>query len=458
MGSEQSSFKRFKLNTRELSQKEKALFEKLVKAAELLGPLYDKQKNNKYPGANFYPPDASREEIQKAAQNNQAILSPYTFVERDKDGELRAVPFHIKFKEELKKIAQLLKEAAVLSQDKHFNGYLKARADDLLRDNYDKSNILWLKTEKSKIGFVIGPFDRYLDKLFFKKRAYMAWVGILEKQETKEAERLKTMLFTAQRRYLPGAKKTEIPSIKVRLEDTALFSGLIADFMFVGNNLPSSADLYLVKKYGTMFTVFNPTVRQRFDKGIFPIFKAIFSKSIQGDYSKEELYLAHVRSIILHEACHSLMRYEDAALRLEEFFPFFDELYTDILGIKICGSILLKDGISQKELEALLIILVCRHLYWLWSVVKNPGIISYATGGAISLNFMLSGKTLKQKGRFLMPDLNRLFICVNQLSNILEYYIALGTRAEAREFIKKYGSFDVFQQHFLPKLTKISKR
>ena len=47
--------KKFKIDTKELSQKEKVLFKKLISAAELTAPLYLKQKNNKHPGANFYP-------------------------------------------------------------------------------------------------------------------------------------------------------------------------------------------------------------------------------------------------------------------------------------------------------------------------------------------------------------------------------------------------------------------
>ncbi|MFH0859211.1 MAG: hypothetical protein V1868_01165, partial [Patescibacteria group bacterium] len=74
--------RKFKINTKELSQKEKVLFKKLISAAELIAPLYLNQKNNKHPGANFYPYDASKEEIERAARKNPAILSPYTFVER----------------------------------------------------------------------------------------------------------------------------------------------------------------------------------------------------------------------------------------------------------------------------------------------------------------------------------------------------------------------------------------
>ena len=235
--------KRFSVDLSSFSEKEKTVFQKLIEASELLGSLYEQQKDVRYPGAGFYPSDAAKQEIETASQKNPAILSPYTFVVRERKGDLKAIPFHVKFKKELKPIAGLLREAAKISDDKNLSRYLESRAKALLTDNYDESNILWLKTEKSKIGCVIGPFDRYLDKIFFKKRAYMAWVGILDEKRTNEAERLNSMIFSSERKFLPGAKKAKIPQIRVRIEDTAIFSGLVADFMFAGNNLPSSADI-----------------------------------------------------------------------------------------------------------------------------------------------------------------------------------------------------------------------
>lgn len=453
-----NGIKRFKVETKGLSPREKLLLKKLISAAEFLAPIYLKQRNNKYPGANFYPRNATKKEIECAAKKNPAILNPYTLVEKDSSGKLIAVPFHIKFKEELKKIAKILNEAARLSRDKRFKDYLKSRAKDLLTDNYDKSNILWLKTEHSRIGCVIGPFDRYLDKLFFKKRAYMAWVGILDEKQTKAAAKFKSMILLSERKLLPGARKAKIPNVKIRIENTAIFSGLIADFMFVGNNLPSSADLQLIKKHGTLFTIFKPSARRRFEKWIYSSFKKVFNKNFQKNYTKEGLYLAFLRSIILHETCHSLIRYEDAIARLQEFFPYFDEIYADILGVKSCGSLLLKDAITQKELEKILINHICRGFYWLKVITKQPFLTHYAVGEAISLNFLLEGKTLKKKGNFFWPDFSKLFICIDQLSHILEYYLALGNYNEAKEFLKKYGSFKPFQRYFSPKLKKLSAK
>ena len=266
-----SYIKKFPIDTSQLAADEKKVLKKLVAAAELIEPLYAKQRNPKYPGANFYPHDATREEIEKAAKKNPAILSPYTFVERDRSGKLIAVPYSRKFKKELTVIAKLLREAATLSNDKAFKAYLVARAVDLLKDDLDKSNILWLQTDQSRIGFVIGAFDRFHDKHFFQKRAYSAWVGILDRQKTKEMEGFRAAILASEKKHLPGSKSVKISHIKIRVEHTHILSGLDADFLFVSNNLPSSADLHIIKKYGTICTLFTPRMEWRYDNWILPV-------------------------------------------------------------------------------------------------------------------------------------------------------------------------------------------
>ena len=451
-----SSIKKFRIPTEELSQSEKKVLKKLTKAAELLAPLYVKQKDPKYPGAAFYSSNITKEEIEREAKKNPAVLSPYTFVEKNNKDELESIPFSTKFQKELKSIAILLRDAARLSEDKNFQAYLKARAEDLLEDNYDKSNTLWLKTQESKIGCVIGPFDRYLDKLFFQKRAYMAWVGVLDEQLTREMNTFKNAFLAAERKYLPGSKRAKVPEVKIRVEDSAVFSGLIADFLFVGNNLPSSADLYLIKKHGTLLTLFKPTIRWRFSTWIYPTFQSLFSKDFQQRYTKEELEKAFVQTNVLHESCHSLMRYDDAVSRLQEFFPYFDEIYADVFGLKGCGTLLLKDAISERDLEAMILVSICHTLYFYGSLKERPNLDPYAVGSAILLDFLLKGKALQKNRGGWRIDFHRAYMTVSQLSSVLEYYMALGQKEEARSFLKKFDTKKIFS-NFTPQLAILTK-
>ena len=103
--------KRFPAHIQNLPSNERRALQKLIAAAEIIGGLYDKQKNPKYSGANFYPHDAAREEIENAAKRDPSILDPYTLVERNAAGRLVAVPYGKKFRKELTAIGKLLKAA-----------------------------------------------------------------------------------------------------------------------------------------------------------------------------------------------------------------------------------------------------------------------------------------------------------------------------------------------------------
>lgn len=443
--------KEFRIDTDGLSQNEKIILDKLISAARLIAPLYLEQRNSKFPGANFYPHDASTKEVTEAAQKNPAILDPFTVLERSRSNGLVAIPYHLKYKKKLEPVANLLLEAAKLSKNRDFTRYLRSRAHSLLEGDYQKSEILWLKTETFKFGFVIGPIERYLDKLFFKKCAYQAWVGLIDEKRTQAAENLKRLILESRKRIIPEAAKVNVSNVGVRVDKTAIFSGLIADFMFTGTNLPN--DVNLMEKYGSELTIFETSLALKFREQQFPIFKAIFEKDFQKSYGEKLLYDGSLNCILLHELAHSLIRYRDAEYRLGDLFPVIDELYAYILGIKSLGPLFLKGTLTQKELEAVLVMHICRNFAWWIDSLANPNTSHYAKGAAIALNFFFREGAIEEKNGISWPNFAKLFICIDELCHVLEYFLALGTYGETLKFIDKYGTFEVFER-FYPSLKK----
>lgn len=441
------SFKKFKINTKKLSLEEKAILKKLIFAVEHITSLYLKQKNEKYPGANFYPKDATKEEIQKANEKNPLILDPYTFVERDKKRKLKAVFYHIKFKKELKPITNIIKEAAKLSKDKDFSEYLQSRAESLLNGDYEKSDILLLKNGPFKISFIIGPIEWYLDELFAKKYAYQAWVGILDEEKTEEAKELVNIALHARRKILPGSKKINVFKINPRIDKTAAFSGLIAEFLISSMNLPRNKKI--IKKYGSELTIFEPVLKSRFEKDYFPIFQKVFNKKLQKKYSPNFIYKAAIRYTLFNEISYSLIRYKDGEKRLGNLFHIINEFFANILGIKMLAMLYLKGIISQKALEAILIFYLCRNFSLGKLSIKRPDIaFHYQTRVAIALNFLLKHGAVKYSKKRGIYSLNfiKFFVSGDELARLLEYYLALGSYDEVNEFINEYGSFSVFKK------------
>lgn len=430
--------KTYPVDESKLSLNEQKVLKKLITAAQLVAPLYEAQRNQTRSDANFYPLDASRDEIEQAAKKNSAIGSPYTFVERNRAGKLVAISYSQRFKKELAKIATLLKEAAAESHDQAFKDYLRARAEDLLKDNFDRSNILWLESSHSKIGCVIGPFDRDLDPLFFQKRSYKAYVGILDERQTQEMEKFRTVILASQRQYFPGAKQARISQVKIRVEDTALLVGSDADSLFVSDNLPSSADLYLIKKYGMISTIFKPVIEWRFSQWIFPIFEQLFSEEFQNRYSREELARAFFLVSTFVEICHSLVRYDDAVSRLQDFFPYFDEAYTEIFAIKVSELLFLKGALSERELEAITLAEICQGVYYLAFARERSHLRPFATGYAAFFDFLFEETALEKNEKGFRLDFRRAFIIIDRFTHVFEYYLSLATRNEAKEFIERF--------------------
>lgn len=439
------SIVRFLYRSKGITSTEKKVIGLLTKAAELVAQLYELQENPKFPGANFYPHDANKNEIIEASKKNPNILSPYSVVERDKTGNLVSVPFYLKYKDLLTKISKLIKGAAKITDNKDFANRLYLQADALLDGNYEASDIYWLSLKPYKIDFVIGPIERYNDKLLFTKCSYQCWVGLMDEERTKDAIKFKDYIVGARRRVLAPTEKVDfMDKIQIRVDDSLIFTGLIAKFMFTSSNLPN--DVNLMEKYGSEVVIFNPAFEQKFEKEHFPIFRAVFEEQFQNLYPVRVLEIGSLRNTYLHEISHPFLRYRDAERRLKEYFPVFDELAASVFGVRQCGALLLKDAISQKELEAIMVMFVARAFSWWLSYLKEPGVLHYAQGFAIALNFFLESGAIRGSNGFSWPNFTKLFVSIDELSDILERILAVGTYEDGKKFTEKYASLDVFER------------
>ena len=94
-------------------------------------------------GANYYPIDMSKEEFEKFDHKDKKSL--YTVIRRDSEGKLICVPFYEEYKSQHQKAAELMLKASEMAEDEGFKKYLKLRADALLTNNYQPSDIAWME-------------------------------------------------------------------------------------------------------------------------------------------------------------------------------------------------------------------------------------------------------------------------------------------------------------------------
>ena len=112
------------------------------------------------PGRALYPKGLTRERIEQYVKDHPEkkaeIYDPYTVV-RWRGSDLVGVPYHEVYRSELDAAAKALREAAALSPDKAFAGFLRLRADALLTDNYYPSDLAWLDLKDPKVDLIFAP-------------------------------------------------------------------------------------------------------------------------------------------------------------------------------------------------------------------------------------------------------------------------------------------------------------
>lgn len=419
-----------------LSRNEKAVLKLLVEAAKLIIPIYLQQENQKFPGANFYPRDATKNEIAKAALKDPQILSPYTVVER-KDGVLVATPYHKKYADLLKPVAAKLKEAANKTENKQFGSTLMIQAEALLNGSYEKSTVAWLKLKPYRLDISIGPNDYFDDQLFFVKNSYQAWVGVVEAEGTEKLNNYKRTILNIRREGLiPTERVSNYDRIKAKVLETILFSGLLARTKFPGVNYP--ININIMEKYGSEITLFNQPSDLMVQDEIMPTFNKIFSKGFKASFNPEDLRRGNLRYTAAHELAHSYLYYRHASENLKDLFRPIYELAATILGFRLAGSLLLKDRITSKQLESMIVVFLCRSFYLINKSSANEFLFEYILGSTIFINFLKKHGALKDLNGVIIVNFMKIFVALQDLLHILERLLSSGSRKEANLFIKKY--------------------
>ena len=253
-------------------------------------------------GANFYPADMTVEEFEAAYLPGKQSL--YTLLRRDGEGRLTAVPYHVAYATELKQAANILREAAGLAEGSNFANYLKLRANALISDDYQISDLYWMDVKDNEIDVVIGPIETYEDRLFGYKAAYESYVLIKDMDWSAELARFATFLPGLQE-GLPVAEeyKLETPGSDSDLNayDVVYYAGHSnAGSKTIAINLPNDEEVQLEK--GTRRLQLKNAMQAKFEKILEPIADELVAES-QREHVSFDAFFANT---MFHEVAHGL--------------------------------------------------------------------------------------------------------------------------------------------------------
>lgn len=253
-------------------------------------------------GANFYPTDMSKAEFEAADLVDKASL--YTFVRRNDAGDLITVPYHEQFAAQVERASILLQKAADLAEDEGLKRYLTLRAEALLDDEYQPSDLAWMDMKTNPIDVVIGPIETYEDQLFGYKAAHEAYVLIKDMEWSDRLAKYAAFLPELQEGLPVDAKyKQDKPGRDADLNayDVVYYAGdCNSGSKTIAINLPNDEEVQQQK--GSRRLQLKNAMRAKFDKIMLPIADEL----IVEEQRQHITFDAFFGNTMFHEVAHGL--------------------------------------------------------------------------------------------------------------------------------------------------------
>ncbi|GAA0369274.1 hypothetical protein GCM10009092_36920 [Bowmanella denitrificans] len=304
-------------------------------------------------GAEFYPEDMSKAEFEASDFADKQGL--YSMVVRDDKGTLKAIPYSQYFKAELTQAADLLRQAAELADNAAFGQYLSMRADALLSDDYQPSDMAWMDMKTNPIELVLGPIETYEDQLYGYRAAFEAYVLIKDLAWSDKLAKYAAFLPELQKGLpVDAAYKQEMPGSDADLNayDVIYYAGHSnAGSKTIAINLPNDEQVQLEK--GTRRLQLKNAMRAKFDHILVPIAEQL----IVPEQRQHITFDAFFANTMFHEVAHGLGIKNtldgSATVRqaLKEHASALEEGKADILGLYMVQQLLEKGEITEGTLE-----------------------------------------------------------------------------------------------------------
>ena len=408
-------------------------------------------------GANLYPADMTKEEFdaQVAAGGARAdsLKSLYTLVRRGPGGRLVAVPYSQAFRPHLQRAADRLRQAAALAQDPGLRRYLELRADALLTDDYQPSDLAWLDMKNNPLDVVIGPIETYEDQLFGYKASFEAYVLVKDPEWSQRLSRYAALLPALQRGLpVPEQYRRETPGTDSELNayDVVYYAGEAnAGSKTIAINLPNDEQVQLQK--GTRRLQLRNAMRAKFDRILVPIANML----IAPDQRRHITFDAFFGNTMFHEVAHGLGIKNTINGRgtvreaLREQASALEEGKADVLGLQMQVQL---QGMGELQGDVM-----DSYVTFLASIFRS---VRFGASSAHGRANIARFNYFKERGAFSRDaasgtyrvDPARMRQAMDALSEQILRYQGDGDYAGVQAFMERYGSIDAELQGDLDRL------
>lgn len=403
-------------------------------------------------GATFYPAGLSKEAVEKATLKDK--FNPYSVIQKDSAGKLAVVPYRVLYAADLQKASNLLKQAALLSEDAGFKKYLNLRADALVTDNYGPSDYAWLDMKTNVLDIIIGPIENYEDKMFNARTSFEAYVLVKDKVWSKRLAKYVSMLPDLQKGLpVPAKYKQERPGTDSELNayDVVYYAGdCNAGSKTIAVNLPN--DEVIQQKKGTRRSQLKNAMKAKFDKILVPIANELIDKD-QQQYINFDAFFANV---MFHEVAHGLGIKKTVNGRgfvkeaLQEQYSWLEEGKADILGLYMVTGLL-----KKKELTGDIKTFYTTFMAGILRSVRFGASSAHGQANMQCFNYF------KEKGAFIRTengtyrvDFSKFQTAMNGLGNVILTLQGNGDKAGVEKVQKENAVISAELQSDLDRLSK----
>jgi hypothetical protein len=294
-------------------------------------------------GAAFYPENMTREEfetwVKKLSQNDHAQAEGFfTIIRRGKAGALEIVPYSTAYQPGLRACAQLLRDAAKLTDNATLRHFLETRAAAFLSNDYYESDVAWMDLD-APVDVTIGPYETYNDELFGYKASYEAYVNIRDDAETAKLRFFGDHMQEVED-SLPMDTKYRNPKIgglsPIRVVNEVMAAG-DGDHgvKTAAYNLPN--DERVVHEKGSKRVMLKNVQEAKFSTTLTPISKIVLAPGAQSLLSFDAFFT----HILAHEMSHGIGphkitvggRETSPRQELKELYSAVEEAKADVLGL-----------------------------------------------------------------------------------------------------------------------------
>ncbi len=394
------------------------------------------------PGAGFYPEDltadAFKAYVAAHPEQKEALEGLTTVVARDGD-RLKAVPYGQAYAEWLKPAAALLVEAAGLTQNKSLKTFLMSRAAAFASDEYRQSDKDWMDLD-ARVEPTIGPYETYEDDLLGLKASFEAFVTVSDPAASAKLARYKKLLPDMETNLpIPaGAHGKRGGDSPIRVVDLVYSSGdARKSVQTIAFNLPN--DEVVRKEKGAKKVLLRNLIETKFDRIMRPLGEKILDPSQVPLLSAESFF----DETLFHELSHSLGpafvkgTHTEVRVALESSASAIEECKADVAGAYNI-LYLVKRGEMPKDLHDKLLV---SYFAGLFRSIRFGVAEAHGQAAAIQINRFLEegGARFDPATKKLTVDLPKLEASIGKLVHDLCVLQWNGDKAGVAALLAKYG-------------------